>query len=134
MEVKIESKIGRLRNDEERIYAFISDCNNFQQFVVNDKIKDWQSDSEACDFSVDGIGHLAFRIVEKNPNNLVKFSIESTQAENVFLWVQLKNVTVGDTRVKLTAKLNVNPMMKMFISKPLKEGLDKVVDTLERMC
>ncbi len=134
MEVKVESKIGRLRSDDERIYAFLSDCNNFQQFAANDKVKNWQSDSESCSFSVDGAGDVAFRIVERQPNNLVKFSIENAQAENIFLWVQLKNATPGDTRVKLTAKLDVNPVIRMFISKPLKQGLDKIVETLESVC
>ena len=134
MEVKIESKIGRLRSDESHIYSFLSDCNNFQQFANNDKIKNWQSDSESCSFNVDGIGNMIFRIVERMPHHLIKFSIENAQAENIFLWVQLKNVNPGDTRIKLTAKLHANPMLRMFISKPLKQGLDKMIDTLEQVC
>jgi carbon monoxide dehydrogenase subunit G len=134
MEVKVESKIGRLRSNDDRIYAFLSDCNNFQQFAANDKVKNWQSDSESCSFTVDGAGDVAFRIVERQPNNLVKFSIENAQAENIFLWVQLKIASPGDTRVKLTAKLDVNPVIRMFISKPLKQGLDKIVETLENVC
>ncbi len=134
MDVKVESKIGRLRSDESHIYTFLSNCNNFQQFAANDKVQNWQSDSESCSFKIEGIGDIAFRIVEKQPNSLVKFSIENAQAENIFLWIQLKSVSPGDTRVKLTAKLDANPMMRMFISKPLKQGLDKIVDTLEKVC
>ncbi|MDR1154299.1 MAG: SRPBCC family protein [Bacteroidales bacterium] len=133
MEVKVESKIGRLRSSDDRIYAFLSDCNNFQ-FAVNEKVKNWQSDSESCSFTVDGAGDVAFRIVERHPNDLVKFSIENAHAENIFLWVQLKNANPGDTRVKLTAKLDVNPLIRMLISKPLKQGLDKIVETLENVC
>ncbi len=134
MEVKIESKIGKLKNNEERIYFFLSDCSNFQQFAVNDKIKNWHSECNLCSFTVEGIGDMSFRIVDKKPNNMVKFSIENTQAENVFLWVQLKEINTDDTKVKLTVKLDVNPMMRMFISKPLKQGLDKMIDTLEQIC
>ena len=131
MEVKVESKIGQLRSDDQRIYSFLSDCSNFQQFTMNEKVKNWHSDSESCSFTVDGAGDVTFRIVERRPNELIKFSIENAQAENVFLWIQLKNVNPGDTRVKLTAKLEVNPVLKMLISKPLKQGLDKIVETLE---
>ena len=134
MELKVESKIGRLRSDENRIYDFLSDCNNFQQFASNEKIRNWQSDSESCSFTIDGIGDVVFRIVDKEPNKLVKFSIENAQADNIFLWLQLKNVTSNDTRLKLTAKLDANPMIRMFISKPLKQGLDKIIDTLEQAC
>ena len=131
MELKEESKIGRLRIDHERIYAFLSDCNNFQQFATGEKVKNWQSDSDSCHFTIDGAGDVTFHIVERRAGELLKFSIENAQAENIFLWVQLKSVNYGDTRVKLTAKLDVNPVLRMFISKPLKQGLDKIVETLE---
>ena len=134
MELKEESKIGRLKVDPERIYAFLSDCNNFQQFAVGEKVKNFQSDSDSCRFTVEGAGDVAFSIVDRRPGELLKFSIENAQAENIFLWVQLKSVDQGDTRVKLTAKLEVNPVIRMFISKPLKQGLDKIVETLENIC
>jgi len=133
MEVKIESKIGRLRSDEHRIYTFLSDCNNFQ-FAANDKVKDWQSDSDSCRFSIDGIGELIFHIVERRPNDLIKFTIENVKAGNMFLWVQLKGVNQTETRLKLTTKLELNPVLNMMISKPLKQALDKVVETLEIFC
>ena len=134
MELKIESKVGRLRSEDSRIYEFLSDCNNFQQFAADDKVKNWQSDSESFSFTIDGAGDVVFRIVERRTNELVKFSIENAQAENINLWVQLKSPNPGDTRVKLTAKLDVNPVVRMFISKPLQNGLDKIVETLERLC
>ena len=134
MEVKVESKIGRLQSDHHRIYAFLSDCTNFQKFTDVDKVQNWQSDSDSCSFTVEGAGDVALRIVDRRPGDLVKFSIENAQAENIFLWVQLKSENSGDTRVKLTAKLEVNPVVSMFISKPLKQGLDKIVETLESSC
>ena len=134
MEVKVESKIGLLRKDCGLIYNFLSDCNNFQQFAANNKIKDWQSDSDTCSFTVDGAGDVSFHIVERRPCELVKFSIENAQAENIFLWVQLKSVETGDTRVKLTTKMEANAMISMVISKPLKRGLDKIVEALEHIC
>ena len=134
MEVKVESKIGKLTGNENHIYTFLSDCNNFQQFAANEKVKNWQSDSESCSFTVDGVGEIVFQIVERKPCELVKFSIQTTQAENIFLWIQLKNLNLEDTRVKLTTKMDVNPMIRMIISKPLKQGLDKIIETLERVC
>ena len=134
MELKVESKIGCLGSNDSHIYGFLSDCSNYQQFMGNDKIKNWQADSESCSFTVDGVGDVIFRIVERSTNELIKFSIENAQAENIFLWIQLKSANPGDTRVKLTAKLDANPVVKMFISKPLKQGLDKIVETLEGVC
>jgi hypothetical protein len=132
MEVKIESRIGILNQLEQNVYDFVSDCNNFNPLANHGPVKDWVADADSCSFSVEGVGHLAFKVVERCPNKLVKFTIENPQAENVFLWVQLKGSGLTTTRIKLTTKLNVNPMLKMFISKPLKQALDKIVDTLEQ--
>jgi hypothetical protein len=133
MEVKIESKVGQLNQMEGCVYSFLSDCENFNQLANNENVKNWQSNKDSCSFSIDGIGHLAFNIVEKEPTKLVKFSVENPQAENIFLWIQLKNTGLNDTRVKLTTKLDVNPMLKMFISKPVKQALDKIVDALQQL-
>ena len=134
MELKVESKIGRMRTDDSRIYSFLSDCGNFQQFTANNKVKNWKADCDSCSFSVEGAGDICFRIVDRRPNELIKFSIENAQAENIFLWVQLKSANQGDTRIKLTAKLETNPVLRMLISKPLQQGLDKIVETLENIC
>jgi carbon monoxide dehydrogenase subunit G len=132
MEVKIESKIGSLNQLEQNVYDFISDCNNFTPLANSGAVKDWFSDADSCRFSVAGIGQLACTVVERTPNKMVKFAIENPQTENVFLWVQLKSSELTTTHVKLTTKLNANPMIKMLISKPLKQALDKIVDTLEQ--
>ena len=134
MELKVESKVGQMQSDAGRIYSFFSDCNNFQQFASSEKIKNWQSDSESCCLTIDGAGDIVFRIVERRPNELIKFSIENDQAEDIFLWIQLKSVHPSDTRIKITVKLSANPMLRMLISKPLKQGLDKIVETIERSC
>jgi len=133
MEVKVESKIGSLQCDEQRIFGFFSDCTTFQQFDLTDKVKNWHADKDSFSFTVDGAGDIIFRIIDRHPNDLIKFSIENNYAENIFLWIQLKSIDPFNTRLKLTAKMETNPMLRMMISKPLKQGLDRIVETLERI-
>ena len=134
MEVKVESKIGLLHNDNGRIYGFFSNCNNFQPFAIESKATNWQSDENSCSFTVEKTGDVVINIVERRPNELVKYSIDLAQSEYVFLWVQIKNGANGDARVKITAKVKANAMIGMFISKPLKNGLDRIIDMLELVC
>ncbi|MDR1667973.1 MAG: SRPBCC family protein [Bacteroidales bacterium] len=132
MEIKVESRIGVLNQVEECVYAFVSDCNNFNSLADRAPVREWVSDRDSCSFSVEGIGHLAFRVVNRDPSKTVKFAIDNPQVENIFLWIQLKNEGLNSTRIKLTTKMDVNPMLKMFISKPLRQALDTIVDTLEQ--
>ncbi|MDR1673210.1 MAG: hypothetical protein LBS09_07115 [Bacteroidales bacterium] len=133
MEMKVESRIGQLRQDDKKIFSFIADCSNFRPLATSEMIEEWQSDSDSFSFSMEQLGNLSFRIVERDPHKLIKFSIEHPQADNIFLWVQLKGIDADNARIKLTAKLNVNPMIRLLISKPLKQALDKIVDTLEHL-
>lgn len=133
MEIKVESRVGQLNASVENIYSLLSDCNNFQQFIpVTDEIGEWRSDDDSFSFAIKGIGVLNCRIVEKTPNGLIKFSIETPQADIVFVWIQMKNTDNEKTKIKLTVKMTVSMVLGTFIAKQVKQGLNKVIDTLEK--
>jgi carbon monoxide dehydrogenase subunit G len=48
-------------------------------------------------------------------------------------WIQLVKKEEFDTRIKLTIKADLNPMLKMMAQKPLQNFLDKLVDAMEKM-
>ena len=72
--MKLESKTGKITKRDKDIYNFISDFNNFQSLVPADKVKNWQSDTDSCSFTIDMIGETGFRIIEKEPFKLVKLA------------------------------------------------------------
>jgi hypothetical protein len=129
METKIESKIGSVNNSEVNLYHFLSDFNNFRHLLPPDKVKNFQSTTDTCIFDLDQIGRTGLKIVEKQPYKLIKIAgIDSKM--NFHLWIQMKQVTETDTRTKLTLKLDVNPMMKMMVAKPLTNFLNTLVDQI----
>jgi len=128
--MKLESKVGKIENTDERIYNFLADFNNFKHLLPPDKIKNWQSDDSSCSFTVDPIGNTGVRIVEKEPYNLIKLTNLEESNMNFNFWVQLKMLSETDTRIKLTLEANLNPMMQTMAKKPLQDFLDKLVDQL----
>jgi carbon monoxide dehydrogenase subunit G len=133
MESTFESKIGKVSMPSERIYNFISDFNNLKDYVPADKISNWQSSSDACTFTVSGMGSVALKIVEKTPFNLVKIAGDGLANYQFNLWVQIKEAAESDSRVKVTLKTDINPMMKMMVSKPIQKFLDMLVESFEKM-
>ena len=99
---KFESDIKRAGHNDETIYSFISNFNNFKDLIPQDKIKDWQSTEETCRFKVEGIGDAGLKIIDKDPFSTVKYSTDGKVPFNFFLWVQLKQIAENDTRIKLT--------------------------------
>lgn len=133
METKFESKVGKLNASDERVYSFLSDFNNFKQFIPADKVNDFESSEDHCKFSVPGMGSVGLRIVEKEPFKALKVAGEGMANQQFFLWIQLKQMEATDTRIKLTIKADLNPMIKMMASKPLQNFLDKLVETIEKI-
>ncbi len=117
-------------HNREKIFSFISNFNNFEDLIPLDKIKDWESTEDTCRFKVDGIGDAGLKIIEKEPYKTVKFSTDGKVPFNFFLWVQLKEVADNDTRIKLTLKADLNPMMKMMVAKPINKFLNMLGDSI----
>ncbi len=128
--VKYESKIKKSTSNDVDIYKFISNFNNFEQVIPKDKIQNWQSTEDSCRFSVQGVGEAGLKIIDKEPNKTVKFTSDGKVPFNFFLWVQLKQVAPEDTRIKLTIKADINPMMKMVVSKHIDKFLDVLSEAI----
>jgi hypothetical protein len=126
------SEIKTIPYSEAKIYEVLSDLNNLEKIkdrIPQDKVKDFSFDADSCSFSVNPVGKVRFHIVEKEPFKTIKFAADQVPIE-VNMWVQLKEVEPGVTKMKLTLKAGLNPFLKPMLSKPLQDGLNKAADTL----
>lgn len=122
------SEIKTIPYNEDRVYAMLSDLSNLERVkdrIPQDKIKDFEFDSDSCSFAVDPVGKITFQIVEREPNNTIKFTTTNSPVP-LFLWIQLKQVEEADTRLKMTIRADLNPFIKPMVSKPLQDALDKI--------
>ena len=106
----------------------LSDLSNLERVkdrIPQDKIKDFEFDSDSCSFAVDPVGKIRFEIVEREPNKTIKFTTTNSPVP-LFLWIQLKQVEEADTRLKMTIRADLNPFIKPMVSKPLQDALDKI--------
>ena len=130
---KIESKIGQIKQSEEKIYNFLSDFNNFKHLIPPDKVKNWSSTSDTCRFTVDGIGDAGMKIIEKNPFSLIKITADGKTPINFYLWIQIKKVDENLSGIKIVIEPQVNVMMMMMVKGPLKNFVDMLVVQLEKL-
>ncbi len=130
---RIESKIGVVKQPAEKIFNYISNFNNFSQLIPADRIKDFQSTGDTCRFSVEGIGQAGLRIIEKEPHKLIKISSDEKTSFDFLLWVQIKELEPGDSRMKITTEVKLNPMMEVMVRKPLKNFVDTLIEQAEKI-
>ena len=122
------SEVKTIPHDEDRIFTMLSDLSNLERIkdrLPQDKIQDFEFDSDSCSFAVAPVGKITFRIVEREPNKTIKFETTNSPVP-LFLWIQLKQVAPEDTKLKMTIKADLNPFIKPMGSKPLQDALDKI--------
>ena len=122
------SEVKTIPHDEDRIFTMLSDLSNLERIkdrLPQDKIQDFEFDSDSCSFAVAPVGKITFRIVEREPNKTIKFETTNSPVP-LFLWIQLKQVAPEDMKMKMTIKADLNPFIKPMVSKPLQDALDKI--------
>ncbi len=130
--MKIESKIGKSEYNDQQIYTFISNFNNFKDLLPEGKVSNWESSEDDCSFNVDPLGRTGLRMIEKKPYSLIKISSRPEFSKYQFsIWIQLKKVSDKDTRIKVTVEPHVNKMLLPMLKIPLKKFVDTLVKKME---
>lgn len=114
------------------VFAVLSDLNNLELIkdkIPQDKIKDFSFNCDSCTITVDPVGKIKFNVIERKPNELIKFQAEQLPF-GLILNVHLKRVDDSQTEMEINLSADLNPFLKPMLSKPLQQGLDKISDTL----
>ena len=128
-----ESSIRQIPYKQEAVFNILSDLSNIERIkdkLPKDKLEQMTFDSDSISVSVNPVGQIKLRIVERESPKCIKF--ETADSPVPFnLWIQV--VPNGDnaSKMKLTIKAELNPFIKGMVKKPLMEGLEKIADLLQ---
>lgn len=126
-EQKYESKIQSIPAPVEKVYPVLSNLMNLErvrELIPPDKVQEMEISEDSVKFKVDGLAQkVTIRIVDKIENDTIKFGLDNMPMAANF-WIQLKEVTPSDTRVKLTVKADIPLFFRMMIEKKLQQGID----------
>lgn len=78
---KFESSVKQIPYPVEDVYRNISDLSNLERVrdrVPQDKLQDFQFDSDSVQVSVSPVGTIKLRICEREENKCVKFETEQS--------------------------------------------------------
>ena len=128
-----ESSIRQIPYKQEAVFNILSDLSNIERIkdkLPKEKLEQMTFDSDSISVSVNPVGQIKLRIVEREAPKCIKF--ETADSPVPFnLWIQI--VPSGDnaSKMKLTIKAELNPFIKGMVKKPLMEGLEKIADLLQ---
>jgi len=132
-EIKYESKIGQIAANDRVVFSVLSNLeniNHFRDMIPQDKIKEMEVTPDRIRFKVEGLGQkVAIIIVDREEYKTIKYGAESLPIPfNV--WIQLKQMSELDTRIRVTIKTDMPAMFKMMFEKKIQQGLDQAIDML----
>lgn len=110
----------------------LSDLENIEKVrdrLPQDKLKDLRFDRDTIAISAPPVGEVRLRIVEREEPKCIKFETEQSPVP-FNLWIQVLPVTETSSKMKLTIKAELNPLIKGMVQKPLTEGIERIADAL----
>lgn len=132
---KFESSVKPIPYPVENVYRNISDLSNLERVrdrIPEDKLQDFQFDTDSVQVSVAPVGTIKLRIIEREENRCVKF--ETEQSPLPFnLWIQVLPVSSTESKMKITVKADIPFMLKGMVSGPLQDGVEKIADALSQI-
>lgn len=128
-----ESSIRQIPYKQEAVFNMLSDLSNIERVkdkLPEDKLEQMTFDSDSISVTVNPVGLIKLRIVDRDVPKCIKFET-ATSPVPFNLWIQV--VPNGDNacKMKLTIKAELNPFIKGMVKKPLTEGLEKMADLLQ---
>jgi len=132
---KFESSVKHIPYAVEDVYRNISDLSNLERVrdrVPEDKLKSFSFDRDSVSVSVDPVGDIHLRIIERDENKCVKF--ETEQSPLPFnLWVQVLPVSATESKMRVTVDADIPFMLKGMVAGPLQDGVEKIADALAQI-
>jgi carbon monoxide dehydrogenase subunit G len=149
-----ESQIKVINAPVERVYGMLSNLENLRPIIqaaqdndmlrqqmeqagqdpsVLEKLKDVQLTEDYIGIPAPMVGEISMRIIEREENKTIKFATDQSPVD-ANMWIQVLPTTAAETqeatKMRLTLKADLNPMIKMMVGSKLKDGIDKFADML----
>jgi len=124
----IESKHVNIARPLAEVIDYAADLNNFAKLLPQDRVSDFVSDGTSCSFKIQGLSKIGLALEEKGTDTLKIKSTESPFPFTINVFVEAK-----DSGVEAFQKvdLDINPMMKMMVEKPLRNLFDHIASRLQ---
>ena len=129
-----ESKQKQLFVSQIEAYNKLSDLKNIEPYVsaikqqFQDKIQDISIDSNYLSLSVENI-NVVFKIIDREEYKTIKFAVDNIPL-SANMWIQLKEISEMETRMKLTIKADIPFFLKPMVGDKLEKGIDEIANAI----
>jgi hypothetical protein len=118
--INIESEKQIVSKSANDLYTFISDFRNFKSLLPEDRITDYKSDIDWCEFTITGLTTIKLNTEIKQPFTLIK--VKSENVKNIDLSISILFQSIDEKTTEGIVKLDAetNAFLKIMVENPLK--------------
>lgn len=128
--MKVTGKTVSIAKEDRNIYAKLSNCNNFGQFLP-EQIQNWQSTETTCRFSIPGIATLNLCISERI--EFSKIVYVATNDKNIPVTIVVFLNGHGDnTDVTVEIEAGIPNLLSGMVQKPLQNLVDTMAEKIKK--
>jgi hypothetical protein len=127
-----ESRHGTVSCNAEEVYAFITDIRNFERFIKDGTLSNWNAEKEFCSFSVTMLGTVTVRIVEKEEFGKVVYEGDALKKSDFSLEIHMIDNINNKADINIVLSADLNPVMKIMAKKPIEQFLGRLIDEMEK--
>jgi len=126
-----ESRTAKVTCNADEVFNFVTDIRNFEQFISEGTISDWQADRESCSFNVSMVGTVSFSLSEKIRKSKVVYVGDALKMNKFSLLLDISGDDKHSAEVKVFLSADLNPVLKMMVSKPIDQFLEILMNEME---
>jgi len=128
--LKIESKSGLTKGNQEAVYNYISDFRNLKQLLSAEQLRNLEITGDTLSFNLDGLGYVGLTIAERTPCSQLVITGTEDSSANFTFWININPVSENQSQVNLILQANLNMFLEMMAKGPLQQFADLMVDKL----
>lgn len=117
--MNLKSETAKVNAPVHIVFDFLTDAANIQQLLPSDKISDFRSDVDGCNFKVQGGITISLLYAEKVEHSRIDMKSGEKAPFNYRLSIHLKEEANGMTHGHIEFDGEVNMFLKMMVEKPL---------------
>ena len=129
--LKIQSKKVTSKANIVQVHNFLTDLNNFKYLFPKDKISDWVSNKDKCSLKIQNMYTLELEKVEVKAD-YIKLSSGENASIKFDMQINLTSVNAENTNAQILCNIDINPILKAMVSKPLNELFNYMANKIEK--
>ena len=128
--LKIKSDQFTFNGNQSDCIDFLSDLNNYKNLFPKDKIKNWKSEENFCEFNLQNA--YALEILKESVSKNIVFLKSGKKSPFSFkIKIEINEKSSNICSAYIESEANVSALLKTIIGKPLNELFNHMASKIE---